>query len=542
MLAGYKQEISLLRRIDGSELRNFVGNSIVSAVESSYKTDIESILAELLIHKYGNTLLDNKALRMSLIDVASEQKIIKLASRLGSKETNSLMAGAWLRNYFSKAYNHEKSKLFVDWLGFSDSFYKPIIIDERSTQERIDVRHGERVSLRGYLHPYQKGVKDQILSSLKSPGVRMMVQMPTGAGKTFTALETVVDILRQPFQKKFSVWLVNSNELAEQALQSFKFLWKVKGDRSLDVFRLFKDFFAEFSLHRDGGVVFASYDLFYSILTNISDRRRDNLLHLINNTEYLIVDEAHAAVAETYGTCVASFINNDSTKIVGLSATPLRESSEESKELIRIFSNNLISIRNDKNQAVDDPISYLQNGMYLAKIIVETLDTGFSFNQGSEDTVLRALSENSERNELIIKQIEYANSIKDKTLVFACTKDHVLALYIMCVSRGLKVDYITGETPQSERPRILDEFNNGETNVLINLDILSTGIDLPNVNRLVITRPVKSSIQYSQIVGRALRGPKNGGNEYNTIVNILDNIEYFSDISLLYDRFRNDWE
>jgi DNA repair protein RadD len=538
----YKYEISILRKLDATELRAFVGNSIVTAVETSFNTNVESILAELLIHKYGETLLDKKVLRMSLIDVTEEQKVLKLASDLGCKEKTPLIASDWLRKYFAKGYSPEKSRIFVDWLGFSERFCKVNITDSREEVELVSVNHGEKISLRGYLHPYQKGVKDQILSSLNSPGVRLMVQMPTGAGKTFTALETVVDILRLPFQKKFSVWLVNSNELSEQALQSFKSLWKVKGDRPLETFRLFKKFSPAFSSHQNGGVVFASYDLFYSILSNIEDFRREELLYLIENTEYLIVDEAHAAVAETYQACVLAFISNDFTKVVGLSATPLREEPEEALELRRLFSNNLISVRDDSNNVVNDPIRYLQSGLYLSKLKVETLDTGFAFSGNSENTVLKALSEDSPRNKLILKQIEYANSIQDKTLVFACTKDHVLALYIMCISVGLKVKYIIGETPQSERPKILSEFNDGDTNVLINLDILSTGIDLPNVNRLIITRPVRSSIQYSQIVGRALRGPKNGGNQYNTIINILDNIEYFSGMSLLYDKFRNDWE
>ena len=78
--------------------------------------------------------------------------------------------------------------------------------------------------------------------------------------------------------------------------------------------------------------------------------------------------------------------------------------------------------------------------------------------------------------------------------------------------------------------------------MLINLEILSTGIDIPALNRLIVTRPVKSAILYSQMVGRALRGPKNGGNKYNTIINVLDNLDFFPDISLLYNSFSAAWD
>lgn len=537
----YDFEISKLRNLEESEIRNFIGSSIVNAVDKSYDVNKESILANLLILKYGDSLLDDKNIRKALIDLADEDDVLFLSGTLGCNVDGYMAAANCLRSYFEAGYNEEKSKLFVDWLGFSKLFYKKNVRDNRSEVEIITVTHGENVSLRGYLHPYQKDVKDQILSSLNEPGVRLMVQMPTGAGKTFTALETVVDILRLPFQNNFIVWLVNSNELTEQALQSFKEIWKVKGDRSVNAYRLFYNFHPDFS-ESESGVVFASYDLFYSILNDINDPRRESLLHLVNNSQYLVVDEAHAAIAETYEECVRAFINNDITQIIGLSATPDREDSEEAEQLRRLFSNNIISIRDDLKKRVDDPIKYLQKGSYLANINIETLDTGFQCLDNSEKTILKTLSENSDRNELIIKQIEHANNIGDKTLVFACTKDHVLALYIMCKSRGLNVGFITGGTPQSERPMILKAFNEGDMNVLINLDILSTGIDLPNVNRLIITRPVRSSIQYSQIVGRALRGPSNGGNPENTIVNILDNINYFSGISLLYSSFKNSWE
>lgn len=537
-----EKEIAILRKIDERELREFVGESIVSAVDSTYDTNVESILAEILLLKDGGNLLNNKKIRSSLIDIAEEDKVKELALSLGFEVQGYMQAANNLRAYFGSDYNEEKSRILVDWLEFPDAYYKSSVVDERKVLEEINVAHGESVQLKGYLHNYQKDVKDQVIDSLNSEAARMMVQMPTGAGKTFTALETAVDILRKPFQNNFVVWIVNSNELAEQALQSFSSLWKVKGDRPIDAIRLFKDFFLDYRCLEHGGVVFASYDVFYSILNNIEDKRRESLLHLISNTEYLIVDEAHSAIAETYEECVRAFVNNDFTKIVGLSATPIREDYEEAEALRRLFSGNLISVRGPKSERLDDPIRHLQEEGYLSYITSETLDTGYTSSETNENKILKSLSMDGERNDLIIRQIEYANSIGDKTLVFSCTKDHVLALYILCKAKNINVNFIIGDTPQSERPKILNDFNAGDTNVLINLDILSTGIDLPNVNRLIITRPVKSPTQYSQIVGRALRGPKNGGNSKNTIINILDNINYFSGISLLYSGFSNAWE
>ena len=159
------------------------------------------------------------------------------------------------------------------------------IEDLRSATELIEPAFGDTLKSRGFLHPYQKLVKDSILLALKSPGNRCMVQMPTGAGKTFTALETAVDILRRPDQKRFVVWLVNRNELAEQALKSFSELWAAKGDRPLKICRLFGQFNPNFQDFEDGAFVFAGYDVLSNILDNSTDSRRQSIFHLIQNRE-----------------------------------------------------------------------------------------------------------------------------------------------------------------------------------------------------------------------------------------------------------------
>jgi superfamily II DNA or RNA helicase len=67
------------------------------------------------------------------------------------------------------------------------------------------------------------------------------------------------------------------------------------------------------------------------------------------------------------------------------------------------------------------------------------------------------------------------------------------------------------------------------------------GIDVPNVQKLIITRPIASRIQYSQILGRALRGPRNGGNAKNTVVNVRDNLKNYPEANMLYEWFAQEY-
>jgi superfamily II DNA or RNA helicase len=533
--------ISLISKFDDVTLRRIAGNDVVKAVEQSYRTEIKSALAEIICLELGSKVLDNKEVRLNIIDGASAREIDGLAELADINGCGMVEKATKLQDHF-RNYSISKSKIFASWLSLSEEYSKKPQVDSRVEAEKITIEYGQQVRLKGYLHSYQKNVKDQIQQKLKTPGSRVMVQMPTGSGKTYTALETMIDTLRAPFYHGFVVWIVNTNELAEQALQSFKALWQVKGDREIDCFRLFNKFSPNFESYSKGGVVFASYDIIESALKSSQDFKSKKLKNLLERTEYLVVDEAHSAIAETYEDCIRLFINDNKTRLLGLSATPFREDDAIEKQLLSLFHSRLISIKDDENNPINDPIKHLQQHKYLANVDVVTLNSDVVCDKKDEASVLNELASDSSRNFMIVEQIKTAVNDGDQTLVFACTKQHVLALYILCKKENLNVGFITGDVPQVQRLKLIEDFQAGILNVLINLDILSTGIDIPALDRLVITRPVKSAILYSQIVGRALRGPLNGGNERNKIVNVLDNIDYFPSIDHLFKSFSNAWE
>jgi DNA repair protein RadD len=344
-----------------------------------------------------------------------------------------------------------------------------------------------------------------------------------------------------PDKNKYIVWIVDTNELAEQAFQSFIKLWKLRGDRNLNAFRLFKNFSPDFS-KEDAGILFTGFDKFYSVLKNPNGNSFESLKYLIANTEMLIVDEAHHSLAETYNVCINSFKNTPYIKILGLSATPGTTDTETTAKLVELYSNDKISVRDDEWKPVSDAIQYLQQGEYLAKLTTKILETGVSTSESNENSILIELASNSERNERIIEQIKLANEAKESTVVFACSLDHVYAMLILCRANNIQANYIIGAVEQSERLSVIDSFKKKEYFILINLEILSTGIDLPNIDKVIITRPINSPNLVSQILGRALRGIKNGGNANNTIINLRDNLLNFPSASYLYDYFEEAWE
>ena len=115
---------------------------------------------------------------------------------------------------------------------------------------------------------------------------------------------------------------------------------------------------------------------------------------------------------------------------------------------------------------------------------------------------------------------------------------HVTAALIR--SLGRPADAVDGQMRGQQRRRKIEAFKNGETKVLVNCDLLTQGFDAPKVRALYIARPTFSPNRYVQMVGRGLRGPKNGGTEECLVVNVKDTFTQF-DKNLAYTEFDYLW-
>ncbi|MDC4231457.1 MAG: EVE domain-containing protein [Nitrosopumilus sp.] len=116
---------------------------------------------------------------------------------------------------------------------------------------------------------------------------------------------------------------------------------------------------------------------------------------------------------------------------------------------------------------------------------------------------------------------------KESILLFVNSIEH--AKYISTALRSaLKINcrFVTGETHTDERCKIINDFRNKKIQVLVNVDILTTGFDAPQVDAVVIARArLKSYPLWVQMMGRGLRGPQNGGTEECRIVDLNSRLE-----------------
>ena len=106
---------------------------------------------------------------------------------------------------------------------------------------------------------------------------------------------------------------------------------------------------------------------------------------------------------------------------------------------------------------------------------------------------------------------------------------------------GVENSLVYGEMADYERIKNIDDFKKGKTNIIINYEILTTGFDSTNIRCVFITRPTKSVILYSQMIGRGLRGPRMGGNEKCLLLDVKENLFAF-DENKAFVHFNNYWQ
>jgi superfamily II DNA or RNA helicase len=373
--------------------------------------------------------------------------------------------------------------------------------------------------------------------------------MPTGSGKTRTAMELVVDLVERDalfFNGHSVVWLAHTEELCEQAIDSFSSVWATRGAESAKVVRLWATY-SPSQGQLSGALVVAGTARLHSFRKN----DRDGFEMLARLARIVIVDEAHRALAPTVRAQIMALRQSDGGLLIGLSATPARSTdpSSENTALAGFFGRRLVS-----PELGDDPIEELRRRGILAKL--ERVELSYSgatdalgdveTERGDEDedfpeAVLASLEANTARNSAIIETLEQRVTPTKPAIVFCCSVAHAELLAAALRLRGVRAASVDCRMRRGARRSVIRQFSKGEIDVLLNFGVLSTGFDAPNVRTVVIARPTKSMILYSQMLGRGLRGPTMGGTDECTLIDVRDHLGRFGDLSALYLRFKPYW-
>ncbi|HEI9091017.1 TPA: DUF3427 domain-containing protein [Staphylococcus aureus] len=332
---------------------------------------------------------------------------------------------------------------------------------------------------------------------------KALIISATGTGKTILCALDVREVNPNKF-----LFIVHNEGILNRAKEEFKKVLPIKND---------SDFGLLTGKHRD---VDAKY-LFATIQTLSRD---DNFKQFDENEfDYIVFDEAHRSAASTYQRVFNYF---KPKFMLGMTATP--ERSDE-LSIFELFDYNIayeIRLQAALESDILCPFHYFGVTDYVHQGIKE-----------DDVTKLRYLTSDERVNYIIQKTDYYGYSGEIlQGLIFVSSKKEAYDLADKLSSKGIKSVALTGDDSVNYRQIVIEKLKEGKINYI---DLFNEGIDIPEVNQVVMLRPTESSIIFIQQLGRGLR--KSANKEYVTVIDFIGNYKtnYLIPIALSGDQSQN---
>lgn len=324
-------------------------------------------------------------------------------------------------------------------------------------------------------------------------GDRGLISLPTGGGKTRTAVGSVLELFSANSASSV-IWIAPTIELLDQAHDTFEAMWQMHG--SVGDIELTRR-----SQKPTPGLVWLTTPQGLSAVDST-----DNLI----GWSGVIFDEAHQIAAPTFSAATKSVLSrNGPCGLLGLSATPGRTSSGEIEVLAEMFNRNLLV----SELLGSNPVRFLQRRGVLSRLQFKSMDSNGMW-----------LSPGIPRSIAAVKEISKIAKEGRQVLVFAQSVAESEAIAIVLNGSGISASHVDGQLSEQVRRSRIARFASGKTTVLVNQRLLSTGYDCPAVSDIAVIPRVSSSILFEQMVGRAARGPRTGGSGLSTIWQFDDHL------------------
>lgn len=471
-------------------------------------------------------------------------------------------------------------------------FHTPSAVKELFNRN-TDVTHKrlqETPNAGDFMRPYQKQAVEQIEKSIIDGKRKMLVAMATGTGKTFMAVNSVYRLLKSGVAKRV-LFLVDRKSLAAQTSVSFSAYSTPAGNKFNQEYELFSQRFRkddfdegdkfdinvlpnEYLTKPDATKTFVYVCTIQRMSINLlgkgavftddnndSDIEEGDKLDIpIHAFDIIIADECHRGYTSQDTNVWRAVLEYFDAIKIGLTATPALHTiayfdSPISRYPIEdaIIEGYLVDYNAVKiNSGVRMNGVFLNEGEQVEKVDTETgqlqienLEDERAFNSTDVERSITV----PDSNKKVIQEIaKYALDFEKerghfpKTLIFAVNDvshtSHADQLVTVCkevFNRG--DDFVVKITGNANVDRPLQKIkmfrNRPEPKIVVTVDMLSTGVDIPALEFIVFLRPVKSRILWEQMLGRGTRRCDEINKDSFTVFDCFDGtlIAYFKDVS-----------
>jgi superfamily II DNA or RNA helicase/HKD family nuclease len=306
----------------------------------------------------------------------------------------------------------------------------------------------------------------------------------TGTGKTVMAALDYRNLHKQWGGKKYPrlLFVAHRKEILNQSLRKYR---EVLDDAS------FGEPLYSGELPRDWQHVFAS-------VQSLTGQRLDQFAP--EHFDIIVVDEFHHATATTYRRVLNHF---KPKQLLGLTATPERADGLNVQDE---FFEGRIAAEMRLWEALDNdllcPFHYfgVPDGTDLTRL---------NWRSGTYDQSQLGdlFSADHARARIVIKQVrdKVSDPSSMRALGFCVTRKHAHFMAQCFQEAGIKAAALDGESKPEVRERILAELKSGEVQVIFSVDLFNEGLDIPDVDTLLLLRPTNSATVFLQQLGRGLR-------------------------------------
>ena len=318
-----------------------------------------------------------------------------------------------------------------------------------------------------------------------------VIAIPTGAGKSLI----IADIIYQAYSK-YNIEILILSHRKEILIQNKSAAEQYLEEKGIDV---------EIGIYSAG---LGERNKKHITIAGIQSCYRNT--NLFNNVKLIIIDEAHLISPNDKGeTMYQKFLNAlPKAKCVGLTATPYRLGSGYIVGEGHIFDEIIFDLTSKSN------FNRLVKEGYLTKLISKRTETELNAegtqiiggDYSEKELALKFDKENITKA-AIAEIIRKASNYK-KWLIFAINIEHAENIVEELNNYGIVSAPIHSKM-EMDRKLLIDAFKQGKIQALVNVNILTVGIDVPDIDLIVFLRPTKSPVLYVQSGGRGLRTAPN---------------------------------